>query len=245
MKTPLTASKVADMKRDAKRIARTGKISHNQALEQLAREAGFNSWHEAQTTALAPHGAPAPDVTREAGKTSMVVPGTALRLEMDGEDAKTEAALRGQVAKLQGAAQRQQAAHDEGIPALKRLYEVAHGNSGQCRYIAACLLGLYNGTRFPFDLTDLRCVDVALFDDCIRVLRMDSMLRREVHTYFPNGGPMFEKLARRWGIADAGRLKSISTQIAERGVISFGGELGLEREIRHALDNTFPSDEPL
>lgn len=99
---------------------------------------------------------------------------------------------------IREARERQDADHDAGLPALKRLFDIAHGNSGQCRKVAAFLLGLYNGQRFPFDLTDCRTVDAEIFDDMLLVLRMDSRLRAEVHTYFPNGGRAFEQLANDW-----------------------------------------------
>jgi hypothetical protein len=46
MKKPPTATKVASMKRAAKALARTQSISHSEALERLAREQGYASWHE-------------------------------------------------------------------------------------------------------------------------------------------------------------------------------------------------------
>jgi hypothetical protein len=92
--------------------------------------------------------------------------------------------------------------HREGIAALTRLFEVAHGHSGQCRTVAAFLLGCYNGQRFPFDLSDFRAIDYKLFDDCIAVLKMDAQPKQEVHTYFPHGSSKFEQLAKDWGIAD-------------------------------------------
>lgn len=240
MKTPLSASQIVDMKRDAKRIARAGSLSHSQALEQLAREAGFSSWHEASTTALQPA---TPPVTREGGTLSMVVPGTSLRMQMQGDDAETEKLLREHVATMQRHSTRQQRAHEEGVPALERLFAIAQRDSGQCRHVAAFLLGLYNGQRFAFDLTNFRAIDEEIFEDCMRVLRMDAVLLREVHTYFPDGGRRFEALARRWGISDLARLRSISRQIVERGVVSFGGEEPLESEIRHALANTFAGED--
>lgn len=91
----------------------------------------------------------------------------------------------------------------EGEAALRRLFAIAHRDSGQCRHVAAFLLGCYNGTRFPFDLTNFRCLDAALFDDCIAVLKMDAQPEREVHKYFENGGAAFEKLAQDWKIQDA------------------------------------------
>jgi hypothetical protein len=94
----------------------------------------------------------------------------------------------------------------DGEAALRRLLPIAQGHSGQCLHVAAFLLGLYNGRRFPFDLTDLRCLDRAIFDDCMTVLRMDYAPVREVHTYFDNGGDeghkIFEGLAKAWGIKD-------------------------------------------
>ncbi|TCS37464.1 hypothetical protein EDC30_104268 [Paucimonas lemoignei] len=90
----------------------------------------------------------------------------------------------------------------EGVEALKRLLKVAQGHSGQCRYIASFLLGLYNGNRFKFDLTDFRCLDYELFQDCLTVLRMDFQPQREVHCYFEDGGRIWEQLAKDWNIRD-------------------------------------------
>ncbi|VVE56750.1 hypothetical protein PAQ31011_05138 [Pandoraea aquatica] len=99
---------------------------------------------------------------------------------------------------IREASERRDTDYDAGLPALKRLFDIAHGNSGQCRKVAAFLLGLYNGQRFPFDMTDLRSVDQEIFEDMLLVLRMDSCPRAEVHTYFANGGRAFEQLANDW-----------------------------------------------
>jgi len=62
------------------------------------------------------------------------------------------------------------------------------------------LLGLYNGDRFPFDLTDLRRLDDPIFEDCMHVLRMDARAcEREVHRYFEDGRERFERMAADWG----------------------------------------------
>lgn len=87
-----------------------------------------------------------------------------------------------------------------GVAALKRLLPIAQGHSGQCKIVAAFLLGLYNGTRFPFDMTDFRILDTKIFDDCMTVLQMDRRPLQEVHCYFPDGGRVWEQLARDWGI---------------------------------------------
>lgn len=92
---------------------------------------------------------------------------------------------------------------EEGFEALQRLYAVACRDTGQARKVACFLLGLYNGDRFPFDLTDLRGLDDDLFSDCMLVLRMDARVcRQEVHNYFDAGGRKFERLATDWGLVD-------------------------------------------
>lgn len=103
-----------------------------------------------------------------------------------------------------------------GAAALQRLFTVANGHSGQCRYIARFLLGLYNGTRFPFDLTDLRAIDDALFEDCMVVLRMDARLtRREVHLYVEGGGKAFERLVKDWGVEDMAKVREDAKRAAQ------------------------------
>lgn len=88
----------------------------------------------------------------------------------------------------------------EGIAALHRLLPIAQSDTGQSRRIAAFLLGLYNGDRFKFNLTDLRGLDYALHDDCLAVLRMDHSPSKEVHRYFDRGSELFENMARDWGL---------------------------------------------
>lgn len=95
-----------------------------------------------------------------------------------------------------------------GVEALKRLLAVAQGNSGQCRYVAGFLLGLYNGNRFKVDLTDFRCLDRKIFQDCMAVLAMDYQPEKEVHCYFDDGGKIWEQLAKDWNIPDYSLAKT-------------------------------------
>jgi hypothetical protein len=89
-----------------------------------------------------------------------------------------------------------------GVDALARLVNIARGHSGQCRVVAEFLLGLYNGNRFKFDLTDFRRLDREIFDDCLKVLNLDYCPVLEVHRYFKNGSQIWEKLADDWRIRD-------------------------------------------
>lgn len=94
----------------------------------------------------------------------------------------------------------------KGKAALFRLYGIAQGDTGQCRVIARFLAGLYNGTRCPFDLTDLRTVDDKLFEDCMATLRMDARhCVQEVHNYFDHGGRRWENMIRDWKLETASK----------------------------------------
>lgn len=94
---------------------------------------------------------------------------------------------------------------DARLAALRRLWTVANGHSGQCKTIAKFLLGLYNGYRFPFDLTDFRTLDHTLFRGCLQVLELDYRPELEVHDRLGIPGAQFERLAEDWGIRDHSR----------------------------------------
>ncbi|MDH0373916.1 hypothetical protein N7402_00780 [Pseudomonas aeruginosa] len=85
-----------------------------------------------------------------------------------------------------------------GIEALHRLLPVAQRCTGQSRIVGRFLLSLYNGSAFPFSLTDLRGLDSALWDDCLAVLRLDRRPEQEVHEYIENGDQIWSHLKRAW-----------------------------------------------
>lgn len=59
--------------------------------------------------------------------------------------------------------------------------------TGQARRLACFLAGVYNGSDFPFDLTDLRTLDTALANACLDYLNYDRLGRREVHRHLSGG----------------------------------------------------------
>ncbi|MES2948147.1 MAG: hypothetical protein V4858_06335 [Pseudomonadota bacterium] len=83
----------------------------------------------------------------------------------------------------------------EGTAALARSLPIALRDTGQSGVVAKFLLGLYNGSRFPFDMTELRRLDHELLLDCVSVLSMDCYREKEVHEYFENGQDTFEQMA--------------------------------------------------
>lgn len=99
--------------------------------------------------------------------------------------------------------------------ALIRLWNVTQrhdaGTAG-ARRAALVLLGLYNGPRFPFDLTELRAVDTDIMNDALQVISEDARrCQREVHSWLNvltgrvDFGERFEHLA--WKFRVKGRCK--------------------------------------
>jgi hypothetical protein len=96
---------------------------------------------------------------------------------------------------------RLKASHAAGEPALRRLVDLCETrDSGQPRYVARLLAGLYNGKTYPFDLSDLRCLDAEIQDDIFALLRMDSCPAREVHRYFDDGEKRFNAIFQKFGV---------------------------------------------
>lgn len=91
-----------------------------------------------------------------------------------------------------------------GEAALRRLLPIAQRITGQGERVARVLLGCYNGSRFPLDLTNLRSLDHEILLDVLAVLKMDANAYQEVHCYFDNGGKVFEALAEEWGFEQNG-----------------------------------------
>lgn len=94
--------------------------------------------------------------------------------------------------------QERPALRQAGIEALHRLVPVAQRDTGQSGVVGRFLLGLYNGQSYPFDLTELRRLDVGLFDDCLAVLRLDNTPEQEVHEYLPRGESIWAEFRERW-----------------------------------------------
>ena len=119
----------------------------------------------------------------------------------------------------------EQQVEERGFEALQRLYLLATDFHHDHGIVAArFLLGLYNGYRFPFDLTDMRLFEPASFQDAMAVLVMDGRLtRKEVHNYFADGGKKFERLVQDWNITDVARLREAGdgspTPRAQRGTL--------------------------
>lgn len=95
----------------------------------------------------------------------------------------------------------------EPLEALAHFFIMAsEGDHSGARVAACLLLGLYNGNRFKFDLTDLRLLDAANLKRALCLLEFDACPRMEVHQWLDklygrtDFGPRFEHLAHRWSL---------------------------------------------
>lgn len=61
----------------------------------------------------------------------------------------------------------------QGVEAFDRLLQAAERRTGQSRIVGVFLMSLTQHTQYRFNLTDLRGLDIKLFEDCLSVIRMD------------------------------------------------------------------------
>jgi hypothetical protein len=105
-----------------------------------------------------------------------------------------------------GAWEKAQAARDVRLSGCRRALDALFntqrqhlGTSGG-RVCATLLASLYNGDRVKFDVSDLRRLDEDLFEHAINTMRLCYELNAEPHTFFTEGGRLFEEMIERWGL---------------------------------------------
>ena len=92
------------------------------------------------------------------------------------------------------------------------------------------LLGLYNGYRFQFDLTELRRLDASNLKRALALLEFDARPRMEVHEWLnrlygrTDFGPRFEHLAHRWNLKGKCKKQGLVPVEAVRFLAAGGGE---------------------
>ncbi|MGR6474409.1 DUF7673 family protein [Pseudomonas juntendi] len=88
---------------------------------------------------------------------------------------------------------------EAGPRALARLVPVALRETGESRVVARFLLGLHDAQAHPFALTDLRSLDIGLFEDCLCVLYLAFLNEKEIQEHLPRGRMIFNQLNEYWG----------------------------------------------
>ena len=88
-----------------------------------------------------------------------------------------------------------------GAQAFARLLTLAERHdSGQVIRIAKFVAATYNGQAFPFDLYDLRAVDIAISDDMLACLDALRWAKADLHTLVPEGDVRVRRLIRHAGL---------------------------------------------
>ncbi len=88
-----------------------------------------------------------------------------------------------------------------GAQAFGRLLRLAEErDSGQIARVVRFLAGTYNGRAFPFDVFELRAVDVAISDDMLQCLDALRWGKADLHMLVPNGDRRMQAVIARWGL---------------------------------------------
>jgi hypothetical protein len=89
--------------------------------------------------------------------------------------------------------------------AALRIIETAireNPTTGQAGRLVRFLAGVYNGSDFPFDLTDLRALDTRLANACLDYLNYDRLAKREVHHHLSGGDRELHEWFRSFGLLE-------------------------------------------
>ena len=118
-----------------------------------------------------------------------------------------------------------------------------HKGTSGARAAAGVLLGLYNGDRFPFDLTELRVLDPKLLAVAIDVIAEDAArCEMEVHRILDkltgrrDFGERFEHLAHEYARFKRGRCKAADLKPLDPAVAILGTQMDAflqGMEVRH------------
>lgn len=73
-------------------------------------------------------------------------------------------------------------------------------DSGQIRRVAQFIASTYDGTTFPFDLFELRTVDVAISDDMLACLDALRWGKADLHKLVPDGERRVLAVCKDWGL---------------------------------------------
>lgn len=81
------------------------------------------------------------------------------------------------------------------VASLVELVRLASsGDSGGECAARKLLLGLYDGSKYPFDLSELQRLDDEYFEDAMNCIRLRVRHRIEPHEFFINGSAIFKRL---------------------------------------------------
>ena len=87
------------------------------------------------------------------------------------------------------------------IESLERVVDhVTQDNTGGGEALARLLMNCYDYSEYSFDLTELCRLDDDFFEDALNVIRLRCRQNLEPHTFFVDGGRLFNQIAADYGI---------------------------------------------
>lgn len=97
---------------------------------------------------------------------------------------------------------------ERGRLALETIEKAIEQNptTGQVRRLITFLAGVYNGSDYPFDLTELRALDTRLANACLDYLNYDRLGCREVHHHLSGGDRALHAWRKSIGLLPTPRL---------------------------------------
>jgi hypothetical protein len=91
-----------------------------------------------------------------------------------------------------------------------------HPTTGQAGRLVRFLAGVYDGSDYPFDLTDLRALDTELANACLDYLNYDRLAKREVHHHLCGGDRELHQWLRDYRIEPALRQAERQAEALEK-----------------------------
>ena len=76
----------------------------------------------------------------------------------------------------------------------------SHPGTGQASRLVRFVAGCYNGSDYPFDLTELRGLDTSLVQACLDYLDYDRLGIREIHHHLHGGDLVLHQWLRRYEV---------------------------------------------
>jgi len=132
-----------------------------------------------------------------------------------------------------------------GTQALNRLIPIALSRTVEGKAVGNFLLGLYDGSEYRFDLTQLYHLDLRALGDCMSVLQMDYLPEVEIHERIADGKSIWHQLLDQWGplppqddCADVHNLRTSAASKQQRQAIETAGSLAFERLLQIAESGT-------
>ncbi len=83
-----------------------------------------------------------------------------------------------------------------------------HKSTSGGRVCATVLASLYNGERVKFDLSDLKRLDMDLFEHALNTMRVCYELSMEPHQFLEDGGRLIEEMIADWGLEKKKRRRA-------------------------------------